>query len=68
MNWNLENSIVEGMYLGLFPVRGKVELSRVAYGGGVKHSVALENPITVYGALRERVILEHEYVSRVIGG
>jgi hypothetical protein len=34
-NWNLEGLNVWGMYLDMFPVSGRVELSRVKYGGGV---------------------------------
>lgn len=65
--WNLEGMTVSGLYMGehKFPVKGKVELSRVAYGGEVKHHVALEEPIEVYGALRDRVILNHGHVQRV---
>jgi len=68
MNWNLENCVVEGMYMGEYPIRGKVNLSRVMYGGRVSHHVTLEQPITVFGALRDVVIVEHQYISRVIGG
>ena len=63
--WNLEGLVVEATYLDTFPVKGVVELSRVAYGGGVKHTVVLVNPITVYGARRDRVIVDHETVTRV---
>lgn len=65
--WNLEGMTVSGLYMGKyeFPVKGKVELSRVAYGGEVKHHVALEEPIEVYGALRDRVILNHGHVQQV---
>lgn len=65
MSWNLENLSVEGLYMGEFPVRGSVELSRVKYGGEVSHHVVLEEPITVYGAIRDRVILENKFVTRV---
>ena len=65
MNWNLENCVVEGLYMGDFPIRGKVELSRVMYGGRVSHHVVLEEPIEVFGAIRDRVIVEHQYITRV---
>ena len=68
MSWNLENSVVEGLYLGKFPVRGVVDLSRAQHGGEVSHHVALEQPIEVYGNMRNRVILENEFITRVIGG
>jgi hypothetical protein len=63
--WNLENMQVTGKYMGNFPVAGRVELSRVAYGGDVKHTVVLDKPITVYGAVRDRIILEHCFVESV---
>ena len=50
-----------------FPVCGVVELSRVAYGGGVKHTVVLKEPIMVYGVERDRVILNHNEIKRVKG-
>jgi hypothetical protein len=31
--WNLEGLTVKGRYMGEFPVVGRVELSRVQYGG-----------------------------------
>ena len=63
--WNLEGMRVEGIYLGEFEVYGKVELSRVKYGGGVVHTVVLYDPIEVYGALRERVLIDHEDIMVV---
>ena len=65
MNWDLEGMKVFGLYMNQFPVTGTVELSRVAYGGEVKHHVALDAPIEVYGAVRDRVILEHGLVQKV---
>ena len=68
MSWNLEGLTVFGRYMGMesFPVKGKVTLSRVKYGGGVCHYIDLENPLLVYGNLRNRIILEHEFVERVV--
>jgi hypothetical protein len=63
--WNLEGLRVEGLYMGEFPVEGRVELSRVRYGGGVSHHVVLESPVEVFGALRDRVILNHKEVQAV---
>ena len=65
MTWNLEGLIVEGQYLNEYPVAGKVELSRVAYGGDVKHHIVLVEPLNVYGAVRDRVILSHTEIQRV---
>lgn len=58
-NWILEGQRVRGMYLEEFPVEGTVVESRVTFGGGVKHTIALDTPIEVYGALREQVSLYH---------
>ena len=67
MSWNLEGLTVTGSYLGMFPVTGRVETSRVKYGGQVSHHIVLETPITVFGAIRDRVILEHCLVHSVRG-
>ena len=64
--WNLEGMRVVGSYMGQIPVTGKVELSRVQYGGEVSHHIALDTPVEVYGAVRDRVILEHKFVNRVM--
>lgn len=64
-NWNLEGLMVEGSYMGEFPITGRVDLSRVKYGGMVSHHVVLDAPITVYGAVRDRVMIEHSDVVRV---
>ena len=67
MSWNLEGLKVTGMYMGEFPVTGLVELSRVKYGGGIQHTVVLDKPITVYSRIRDRVLLDHQDVVRVMG-
>jgi hypothetical protein len=67
MNWNLEGCRVNGLYMGLFPISGKVELSRVKYGGEVSHHIVLDESIKVYGAVRDRIILEHKFVNRILG-
>jgi hypothetical protein len=66
MNWNLEGQRIEATYLEEIPVCGRVELSRVTYGGNVHHTVVLDMPITVYGAKRDRVIVDHGTVERVM--
>lgn len=63
--WNYENMQVTGKYLGDYPVIGVVELSRVAYGGEVKHTIVLNEPIFVHGSIRERVILNHSEIETV---
>ncbi len=65
MQWNLEGVQVSGTYLDDFPVIGLVVLSRVMYGGDVCHTIQLTNPITVFGAVRDRVILKHNLVTCV---
>lgn len=65
MNWDLTGLHVTGMYMGDFPVQGRVESSRVKYGGGIQHTVVLDQPIQVYSATRERVLLDHENVVRI---
>ena len=59
MSWSLEGQRVRGLYLEEFPVEGVVTESRVTFGSGVKHTIALDTPIEVYGALRESVNLYH---------
>jgi hypothetical protein len=63
--WDLENCRVTGNYMGMFPVAGMVTESRVKYGGSVSHTVALDKPITVFGAIRECVILDNWEVSKI---
>jgi hypothetical protein len=65
MTWNLEGLRVECTYLDEIPVVGKVHLSRVAYGGRVNHHITLDQPINVYGAVRDTVIIEHSQIERV---
>lgn len=57
MNWNIEGAAVRGLYLDIFAFRGKVTESRIGYGGGVKHTVKLDEPIEVFGAVREIIII-----------
>ena len=64
-NWNLEGLRVTGLYMGVFPVSGRVELSRVKYGGGVQHTVVLDQTVQIYGQVRDRLLLDHENVSTV---
>lgn len=61
----LEGMRVEGIYLGEFEVSGLVVMSRVKYGGGVVHTVVLDDPIEVYGRTADRVLVDHENIMRV---
>jgi hypothetical protein len=62
----LDGQRVIGMYLGDIAVSGVVRLSRVTYGGSMSHHVTLDNPINVFGEVRESVILEPEFVKGVL--
>jgi len=66
LEFNLEGKRVRGMYIGKFPVEGIVELSRVRYGGTIEHTVVLDQPIVAFGAVRERVLLEAEFVTELV--
>jgi hypothetical protein len=65
MGWNLEGMLVWGRYLDEVDVVGRCELSRVAYGGDVKHTLVLNEPITIYGRVADRVILDNKQVTKV---
>ena len=64
--WNYEGMQVFGDYLG-FSVSGIVELSRVAYGGEVKHYVVLTEEIQLpwRSDLTDRVILSMKDITQV---
>ena len=62
----LDGQRVIGMYMGDYPVSGTVRLSRVKYGGGMSHHVTLDNPISVYGAVRESIILDANEIAGVL--
>ena len=63
--WNLEGLYVTGKYMGEFPIKGKVRLSRVKYGGGISHHIELINPTEIYGSIRDSVILDHNEIETV---
>ena len=69
-NWDLTGMKVWGMYLNMFPVSGTVESSRVKYSGDVEHKVLLDEPLTVFGRVRDRgdvVLVDHYEIVRVKG-
>jgi len=66
MNWNLEGQRVNGLYMGLFPYSGLVESSRVKYGGQVQHTILVDEPFKVYGAVRERILVDVAEINRVL--
>ena len=51
----------------MFPVVGTVTESRVTYGGAVKHTVVLDRPEMIYGALRDTLLFYAEDVEVVNG-
>lgn len=67
MNWNLEGLRVYGRYMGEYPCSGRVESSRVKYGGGIQHTIVLDEPLQFRWRSEPttRVLLDHEYVERV---
>ena len=66
MNWNLEGQRVNGLYMGLFPYSGLVESSRVKYGGQVQHTILVDEPFKVYGAVRERILVDVAEINRIL--
>lgn len=65
MSWNLEGMTVRARYLDDHMVTGRVELSRVAFGGRVHHTLVLDKPLNLFGTVRDRVIVEHQTVEQV---
>lgn len=66
MSWNLEGQRVHGLYLNKFPYAGVVSESRVKYGGQVQHTVELDETITVFGSLRNHVLVHGDEITGVL--
>jgi hypothetical protein len=66
MKWDLTGERINGLYMGLFPYTGTVESSRVKYGGEVQHTVKVDEPIKVYGALRDRILVSVTEINRIL--
>lgn len=68
MSWDLTGLRVEGAYMGDFPCVGVVESSRLKYGGGVQHTVVLDEPISMPWRKEptDRILLDNKHVSRVL--
>ena len=66
--WDLEGLRIEAKYMGDHPVSGRVESSRVRYGGEVIHTVVLDEPIKFRWRSEpaERLLIEHKFVERVM--
>lgn len=65
--WNYEGLTVSGLYLDMIPVKGQVYMSRVKYGGSVSHHLMLDEPVEVFGKMRDRVTLDMHEVTQVHG-
>lgn len=65
--WNYEGLKISGLYLSEFPVVGTVNLSRVAFGGDVRHYIDLDEPLSLpfCKELRNSVILNHNQIEQV---
>ena len=62
----LEGCTVVGHYMGHIEVKGVVRLSRVKLGGKMVHHVDLMEPVTVFGAQRQGLVLQDEHVLEVL--
>jgi len=66
MDWNLEGKTINGLYMGIFPYQGVVTNSRVKYGGDVQHTVKVDKPFKVYGAVRDTIFVGEADISRIL--
>ena len=65
MGWNKDGSTIRADYCGVV-FDGVVLESRVKYGGTVQHTVELDDTITVFGALRNHVLVSGDEISGVL--
>jgi hypothetical protein len=49
----------------MFSIKGVITESRVKYGGKVSNTILLDNPIIVFGAEREVVLMDSEELTVV---
>lgn len=61
--WDHTGWRAKGRYLDRFHFEGTVESSRVKYGGKVQHTIVLDSPLQVFGATRDRVLMNHDEVE-----
>jgi hypothetical protein len=66
MKWDLTGERINGLYMGLFPYTGLVTESRVKYGGDVQYTVAIDEPIKVYGAVRDVILVCNTEINRIL--
>lgn len=55
--WDKTGQYIHGLYLKFLPFAGVVTESRVKYGGQVQHTVKLNTPITVFGTVRDTILV-----------
>lgn len=55
--WDKTGYKIHGLYLKFLPFAGTVTESRVKFGGAVQHTVKLKKPITVFGAVRDTILV-----------
>ena len=58
--WNKQGQRVAGIYLGAYTVTGTVVESRLCSGGAVRHELALDQPMKVFGRTTQTLLLEDE--------
>lgn len=67
MGWNKDGSTIKALYLSEYLVTGKVEESRVRYGGSVSYHIQLDEPLYLFGTHRDRVIIDENQVIADFG-
>ena len=65
MDWNLEGKRIEGVYLGVYPFKGRVVNSRVKFGGELQHEVELAQPIEIYGQNRMVLLIGNPEITKI---
>ena len=66
MNLNIEGQRINGLYLGFLPYSGLVVDSRVKYGGDIQYTVLIDEPIKVYGEVRDIILVGKGEVNRIL--
>ena len=62
-SWIRDGERIEARYMGV-PITGKVESSRVKYGGGVQYTVVLDSPVRLRWRTEDktRVLIDSEEI------
>ena len=66
MGWNLEGQLVEASYMGEFNVDGLVVESRIKFGGHIQHTIQLTEPITVYGRVANKLLIDQRDIVAML--